>query len=47
MKKDAERMDPTVNAKNAKKAPPVAVAETAPAPKARRSKAKVADATAQ
>jgi len=47
MKKDAERMDPTVNAKNAKKAPPVAAAETAPAPKARRSKAKVADATAQ
>ena len=47
MKKDAERMDPTVNAKNAKKAPPVAVAETAPVPKARRAKAKVADATAQ
>lgn len=47
MKKDAERMDPTVNAKNAKKAPPVAVAEPAPAPKARRAKAKVADATAQ
>jgi len=47
MKKDAERMDPTVNAKNAKKAPPPAVAETAPVPKARRSKAKVADATAQ
>ena len=47
MKKDAERMDPTVNAKNAKKAPPVAIAETAPVPKARRAKAKVADATAQ
>ena len=47
MKKDAERMDPTVNAKNAKKAPPVAVAEPAPVPKARRAKAKVADATAQ
>ena len=47
MKKDAERMDPTVNAKNAKKAPPAAVAETAPVPKARRAKAKVADATAQ
>ena len=47
MKKDAERMDPTVNAKNAKKALPVAVAETAPVPKARRAKAKVADATAQ
>lgn len=47
MKKDAERMDPTVNAKNARKAPPVVVAETAPVPKARRSKAKVADATAQ
>ena len=47
MKKDAERMDPTVNAKNAKKAPPVAVAEPAPVPKARRAKAKVADAAAQ
>jgi hypothetical protein len=47
MKKDAERMDPTVNAKNAKKAPPTAVAEIAPVPKARRAKAKVADATAQ
>ena len=47
MKKDAERMDPTVNAKNARKAPPVVVAETAPVPKARRSKAKVVDATAQ
>ena len=47
MKKDAERMDPTVNAKNAKKAPPVAVAEPAPVPKARRARAKVADATAQ
>jgi hypothetical protein len=47
MKKDAERMDPTVNAKNAKKAPSAAVAETAPVPKARRAKAKVADATAQ
>ena len=47
MKKDAERMDPTVNAKNAKKAPPTAVAEPAPVPKARRAKAKVADAAAQ
>jgi len=49
MKKDAERMDPTVNAKNAKTAklqvtPEI---ETPPAPKARRSKAKVADAAAQ
>ena len=49
MKKDAERMDPTVNAKNARKAPPVVVAETTPAPvpKARRSKAKLADASVQ
>ena len=49
MKKDAERMDPTVNAKNAKtaKLQVTPVIETPPAPKARRAKAKVADATAQ
>jgi len=50
MKKDAERMDPTVNAKNAKTAKleaTVSAPVTESAPKARRSKAKVVDATVQ
>jgi hypothetical protein len=50
MKKDAERMDPTVNAKNAKPLKTesvVSAADTTTAPKARRSKTKVADATTQ
>jgi hypothetical protein len=49
MKKDAERMDPTVNAKNVKaiKADSVAVSETTPVSKTRRSKAKVSDVAVQ